>query len=79
MDSPALVEWMKAQNIRPDAYDLSGGSSNEAYVMRASGTGWEVFYSERDLQMNRRSFDSEAEAGAHFRMLIEADPTTRVR
>jgi hypothetical protein len=79
MHRSALVEWMNAQNIRPDAYDLSGSSPNEAYVMRACGDGWEVFYSEHGLQTDHRSFDTETEAGEHLRKLIEADQTIRIR
>lgn len=72
-----VLMWLKAANIRPDAYDLSGGSVDEAYVLRPCGFGWEVFYSERGLQTGLRRFAAEDAACDYFRSLISGDPTTR--
>jgi hypothetical protein len=74
-----LPNWLAAHAIRQDAYDLSGGSANDAYVLRSTPSGWEVFYSERGKQSGYTRFSDEGEACALFCDFIVADPTTRAK
>lgn len=77
MRTTDLPSWLAALQVRPDAYDISGGSSDEAYILRVDASRWEVFYSERGQQNGYVAFSDESAACAHFCTLIENDPTTR--
>jgi hypothetical protein len=69
-----LAPW---PSIRRDAYDFSGDFGSEAYVLRESPEGWEVYYSERGQKRSHREFSSEDEAGEFFRALIVNDVSAR--
>ena len=78
MERPDLLDWFRAERINPTAYDLSGGAANEAYVLRLTTSGWEVFYSERGLQTGLRVFADERDAIAYFREVVISDPRTQL-
>lgn len=77
MHKSELRTALQAEGIRPDTYDLSGEGKNEAYVLRQEPFGWSVFYSERGMQQDTRTFGSEAEACECLLATLRADPTTR--
>ncbi|URD60625.1 hypothetical protein M8312_12685 [Sphingomonas sp. KRR8] len=77
MDGSELRAALQAEGIRPDACDLSGEGKSEAYVLREEPFGWSVFYSERGMEQDTRTFGSETEACDFLLTKLRADPTTR--
>ena len=63
MDRESLRRVLQTEKISFMAYDLSDGTpENESYVIRESFGIWNVFYSERGREIDKREFHSEAEA-----------------
>jgi hypothetical protein len=77
MNRSELAAMLQAKAIRTDAYDLSGDAKNEAYVLRQEPVGWLVFYSERGLERDVRSFANEADACADLLARLTSDPAIR--
>jgi hypothetical protein len=57
-----LEAAIRKANIPPNAYSLNGGHPNEAFVLSHEGRSWSVYYSERGLETDRKTFSTEAEA-----------------
>jgi hypothetical protein len=66
-----LPKWLAALRVRPDAYDISGGGANVAYIIRLNASYWEVFYSDRGYQNSYVALPDESAAYAHFCTLIK--------
>jgi len=78
MDRDELKNALIASGISSAAYSLSGGTSNESYVLVQESEGqWAVYYCERGQRVGLRLFSSESEACEHFLDRILDDPTTR--
>jgi hypothetical protein len=77
MKMAKLRERLRADGIRPDAYDLDNRSADEAYVLMHEHNKWVVFYSERGLRSSERVFETEEEACRDLYDRIQNDPTTR--
>ncbi len=58
------------RGVPSDVYCLSGGLPNEAYVINCNDGRWEVYYSERGIKGNLRTFDDESEACFYILELI---------
>jgi len=70
-----LLEALRKENIREDAYDLNGGHLAETYTLKEAHGKWAVYYSEHGLESNRREFGSESEACEFFLNKLRKDPT----
>lgn len=79
MDRAHLLERLKEERIRTDAFDLDGRALSETYILGPSPEGWETFYSERGQKVERRIFASEDEACHFFLDWVSSDPITRER
>jgi len=67
----------RANGIRDDAYSFEGGLPSERYVLEPTDDGWRVFYSERGLRTNERTYRTEDSACQYLLELLLEDPTTR--
>jgi len=72
-----LLEILREELIRDDAYDLEGGHVPEVYTLGEAHGRWFVYYSERGLETGRRDFASESEACQYLLEVLRKDPTTR--
>jgi hypothetical protein len=63
--------------VSEDAFSISGGRS-ETYCLERAGSNWISYYSERGERTGLESFESEADACAHFFHALTTDPTTQV-
>jgi len=70
-----LRTLLEAEDIRRDAYDLSGQGKSEAFI-REDSFRWSVFYSERGLERDTHTFATEAEACDHLLANLRNDPNT---
>lgn len=61
-DRAGLGTHLHDLGIPQQAYSLTGGHPNEAYVLDQRGTGWVTYYSERGQETTLRSFDTEQDA-----------------
>ena len=71
-----LKQLLVAAGISDEAYDLTGGHPNEAYVLDFDGRHWNVYYSERGIESGTRDFTSEADACDYLYKVLIRDPTT---
>lgn len=78
MKKNELSEILNRERFDPDSYDLDGGLLPERYTLAHEAGGWSVYYSERGLQTNKRTFATEAEACEHMLDELRRDQTTRV-
>ena len=77
MNKAQLVEALRNEGIRDDAYDLTGGHQSETYTLGEADGDWFVYYSERGTESGKREFASESEACEYILELLRKDPTTR--
>jgi hypothetical protein len=77
MDRNQLAATLQREGIRPDAYCLEGGQPNESYVLHRDGDRWLVYYSERGLRSDLRSFNNEEDACIHLLTRLRKDVWTR--
>lgn len=68
---------LEEEGVRPNAYDLDGSGTDEAYCLERVGTTWIVYYRERDLHRDEKAFKSEHAACSFLLRRILKDPTTR--
>lgn len=79
MNRAELATRLRSEQVRPDSYDLTAAGMDEAYVLRPTASGWEVFYAERGHETARETFTSESAACEHLLALIERDQIAKVR
>ncbi|HET6383904.1 MAG TPA: hypothetical protein VFJ58_10975 [Armatimonadota bacterium] len=79
MNRQELLDALRREHIRDDAYDLTGGHLSERYTFGEVRGRWYVYYSERGQETGRREFATEAGACEYFLNMLKADPTTRDR
>ena len=72
-----FLEAAQRAGIGAVAFDLNG-DGDEKYVLRSASGGWEVYYSERGLERNLRTFGVEEHALQHLLTLLASDHSTRV-
>lgn len=71
MNKKKLQRELNSKKISLDMYSLDGGLPNEAYCLNKVGNKWEVYYSERGLKTNLKTFDSEEKACDYiYRILV---------
>lgn len=68
---------LESHGFDPDSYALNGGHPVERYVLDHRAGEWIVYYSERGLETEPHTFESEDLACRHFIDRIWRDPTTR--
>jgi hypothetical protein len=67
-----LEQRLVNSNVPKDQYCLTGGLPNEAYCLNNEGDEWEVYYSERGVKSQLKTFESEDDACDYFyRLLLE--------
>ena len=78
MNIQDLETILRNENIREDAYDLSGGHRPETYTLRrGSGEEWFYYYSEKGQESGRKQFPTESEACDYLLNKLRADPNTK--
>jgi sugar/nucleoside kinase (ribokinase family) len=55
MNKEELLQALRKEAIRKDAFDLDGGDLPETYTLSESHGRQFVYYSEKDLESGRRS------------------------
>ncbi|PLR77050.1 hypothetical protein CU633_12610 [Bacillus sp. V3-13] len=61
-----LEQKLLSNNIPKDLYSLRGGYPNEAFCINKESQIWEVYYSERGIKSNLKTFNSEEDACNYF-------------
>jgi hypothetical protein len=70
-DKPVRVGAKRATAAnRGDAYVSGGVGTDQSYVLRRAGPAWEVFYSERGIELYRRAFGRQREAFDYLMQLM---------
>lgn len=64
---------LQAEGVPADAYDLDGGTPNEAHTLERRENGWAVYYSERGQRTSEKVFDTEDAACAELYRRIMGD------
>jgi len=77
MKREELRRLLAANGVRDDAYELSGGDVDEAYVLGKERGRWVVFYSERGLRSGVQRFQSEDEACRYLYEELLGDSAAR--
>jgi len=73
-----LRRKLDAKGVHPNAYDLDETQKDEVYCLEESPTGWTVYYRERGIRRDERTFASEQDACDYFLDAVLRDPTTRL-
>lgn len=61
-----LQKKLKENNISEDLYSLNGGLPNEKYCIEKIKEEWKVYYSERGIKSNIKTFVKEDDACEYF-------------
>jgi sugar/nucleoside kinase (ribokinase family) len=77
MNKDELLQALRQEGVRDDAFDLDGGHLSETYTLSESSDRWFVYYSERGLESGKKDFDTQSAACEYFFNLLKNDPTTR--
>ena len=75
MTKEELLQALRKEAIRDDAFDLAGGHLPERYTLSESYGRWFVYYSERGLESGKREFATQSEACEYILKLLKNDPT----
>ena len=78
MDKETLLQDLRKEGIREDAFDLDGRHLSETYTLSESCGRWLVYYSERGLEAGKKEFATQSEACEYLLNLLKNDPTTRM-
>jgi len=78
MTRDELRRSLDAHGVHPDAYDLDKSQKDEVYSLEEDPAGWSVYYRERGLRRDERTFASEDDASRFFLDAVLKDPTTRL-
>jgi len=78
MNVEELIVELKNNNIRKDAYSLTGGLPSEVYCFNKINNKWEIYYCERGVKTSQQFFESEDAACRTFLKNIINDTSTRV-
>lgn len=62
MNINELKRKLEDLNVNPNSYSLDGSLNNNSRILYHSYNEWHVFYYERGIRENERTFDSEEEA-----------------
>lgn len=62
MTKQELIQRLNQENIPPLSYSLDDGLPNDKYCLGETYNGWEVYYSERGIKYDVKTFSSEEEA-----------------
>jgi hypothetical protein len=71
-----LKQLLVASAVPDEAYDLTGGHPNEAYVFDFDGRHWRVYYSERGIESGVKEFTNESDACEYLCEVLIKDSTT---
>jgi hypothetical protein len=77
MNRNELLDVLRRERFRSDAYSLDGGLPDERYCLGEENGVWIVYYSERGVQSGKMQFVNEHEACEYLYRLLSDDPTTR--
>ena len=75
MNKDDLLQALRKERIRDDAFDLGGGHRDETYTLAESYGRWFVYYSEKGLESSKREFATESQACEHLLSVLKNDPT----
>ena len=78
MDKETLLQALRKEGIREDAFDLDGRHLSETYTLSESYGRWFVYYSERGVESGRKEFATQSQACEYLLNLLKNDPTTRM-
>lgn len=78
MTPDELRAKLDANGVDPNAYDFDQTQKDEVYCLERHSAGWTVYYRERSLHRDERTFASEQDACKFFLDLVLRDPTTRL-
>ena len=78
MNKQQLLQAIRKEGIREDAFDLDGGHLSETYTLSESYGRWFVYYSERGVESGRKEFATQSQACEYLLNLLKNDPTTRM-
>ena len=73
-----LLRELAANGVHPGGYDLDRTQKDEVYCLEEQLSGWAVYYRERGLRRDERTFSTEHDASIFFLDADLRDPTTRV-
>jgi hypothetical protein len=76
MNRTELLDVLREEHFRPDAYSLDGGLPDERYCLGEENGVWVVYYSERGVQSGKTQFANECDACQYLLKLLNDDPTT---
>lgn len=62
-----LCGRLDANGVHADAYDFDKTQKDEVYTLEKHPAGWTVYYRERGLRRDERTFTSEHDASSFFR------------
>lgn len=77
MKRQELLQTLRREGIRDDAYNLDGVSLDETLKLGEADGRWCVHYSERGMETGRKEFATESEACAYLLNILSEDPTVR--
>jgi hypothetical protein len=78
MNKQQLLQAIRKEGIREDAFDLDGGHFSETYTLPESYGRWFVYYGERGVESGRKEFATQSQACEYLLNLLKNDPTTRM-
>ena len=78
MNKEGLLQALRKERIRDDAFDLHGGHLTETYTLSESCGQWFVYYSEKGLESGKKEFATESQACEYLLRLLKNDPTVRM-
>ena len=78
MNKQQLLQAIRKEGIREDAFDLDGGHLSETYTLSESYGRWLVYYSEKGLESVKKEFNTQSQACEYLLNLLKKDPTTRM-
>lgn len=78
MNRTQLKQQLEKENVRPEAYSLSGEAlTYEGLVLRQDQGRWRIDHYERGTWSSVAVFGSEQEACEHLYVLLLRDPTSK--
>jgi len=77
MTEAAFLAWADQEGIRADAYAI-GTPIDQTYVIERRWTGWSVYYLEKGLRHDDRSFLDASPAFADLAGRLRSDASTRI-
>ena len=71
MNKEELLQALRKESVREDAFDLNGGHLPETYTLSESYGRWFVYYSEKGLESGKEEFATQSQACEYLLNLLK--------